>query len=446
MREYPTVAFLLSHARLMEFMEGINLNRRSFILGALGLALSACAHQKISFSSAKKKQKTRYFVTTQSSYWNKQNLSPLEPFKRIDLLGIAKFDANKNYTILTSVDDDGSNVQRIALPYFYHCATHNKNKNQLYLMGAKSPSPMAVFDRNTLEIMDIVPPDEKRDFGGHGVQLPSGEIAFTMNGREKGKYDYISIRDPDTLKEVGVHSTFGFQAHEIRLSPDKKYFVCGHYGSYLGGGPYKSMGIYKNGPMYANQHPKYVYPASVTFVDVQSGKRFRLYSDKLAGQEGHADSGENYEAFLPNMPAILQSRSNLETHPRFREGEYTRPDNDEFMVHPTSIGISLAYDPKFQEVIVPHRFMTSIQVTKIATQQVKIFPLAEQAQKKELQWIRPQLDFISGLAFHPDGIHYILSTSSGFIALTRGSHQINPAMTFTLPLLTHSHLDIALTT
>jgi len=204
------------------------------------------------------------------------------------------------------------------------------------------------------------------------------------------------------------------------------------------------MGIYnENGPYQINRFPEYVYPSSVTFVDRKSGKRARLLSDVKSGQEGHVDSDENLNAYLPNTPALLQTRKNLEKHPRFQEGITKSRDGGEFAVTDSGHGISLIYDSKFREVLVPTRSAPKIKITIIDTQQEHEIDLQEQLNTEELSWIKQGSSFLNGIALHPDGIHYILSTSQGFIAIERGSHRINHSMTFPLPMMIHSHMLIA---
>ena len=216
-----------------------------------------------------------------------------------------------------------------------------------------------------------------------------------------------------------------------------------HYGSYLGQGPYVGMGIYgAQGGYSMERAPKHVYPSSVTLVEAASGKRLSLLSDIRAGQEGHADADEAYNVYLPNLPSRLETRAKIEENPRFREGENEVEDRGEFAVTDHSVGISVAYDPAYREAIVPHRGALVVYVTDSATGKQREINLREQLTPAELAWLNPTPDFLSGLAFHPDGKHYVISSSNGFIALERGTHRVNHAMTFPLPLQVHSHLCI----
>jgi hypothetical protein len=59
-----------------------------------------------------------------------------------------------------------------------------------------------------------------------------------------------------------------------------------------------------------------------------------------------------------------------------------------------------------------------------------------------LGWKLPQKDLVHGIEFHPDGKHYVLSTSEGFVVVERGTHRINKHKSLRLPLLIHTHLHI----
>ena len=153
--------------------------------------------------------------------------------------------------------------------------------------------------------------------------------------------------------------------------------------------------------------PKHVYPSSVTLVEAASGKRLRLLSDIRAGQEGHADADEAYNVYLPNLPSRLETRAKIEENPRFREGENEVEDRGEFAVTDHSVGISVAYDPAYREAIVPHRGALVVYVTDSATGKQREINLREQLTPAELAWLNPTPDFLSGLAFHPDGKHLL---------------------------------------
>jgi hypothetical protein len=404
------------------------------------MALSACAGARPRPRFVRASRRPRYVVATQSFYWGVQDLTPLAPARALRL---PDFAGARGHTVLTVVNDDGTNVQRLILPGLYHCASTDPASDLLYVIGNHRPGALIALNAGDLTLARLSPkPDDTdvRNFAGHGVGV-NGAMAFTMNNFERGKFDEISLRDPFTLREIDRFSTHGFQAHEIRLTEDGKYFVCGHYGSYLGQGPYQGLGIYGDAPdKYV--HQDIVYPASVSLVEVRSGKRFRVVSGIQAGQEGHATTDSENRVYLPNDPALLDSRPDVATNDRFREGERDVADGAEFASTAKSFGIALVYDPAYRELIVPVRARALLLITSTVTQEPKLVDFAGSLRESGLHWAKPGIDWISGIAFHPDGKHYVVSTSDGFLAFERGTHRLNPAKSFALPLLVHSHVCV----
>ena len=425
----------------------MKLSRRNFLVSSAALLAVACVGKPNSLNGLMVgRKKRRFIVNTQSRYWDKQDLSQIKIDKALDLPGLAKLDLNQPHSILTVADEDGARVRHIKLPLHYHCATNNgSDDGLLYLIGNHRPSALLSIDSESLELVSICgrpSNDDNRNFGGHGVALPDGNLAFTMNKFERGRFDEISIRDPKTLKELDRFSSYGFQVHEIRLTADKKHFVCGHYGSYLGQGAYAGLGVYDKNGYKEPDKVKTIYPGSVTLVSVDSGKRTALFSDLRPGQEGHATVDAQLNAYLPNIPAKIENKTGLDKHPRFKEGLQLTPNFQEFAAKDHSLGISLDFDQKHAEIIVPDRSSTRLNITDVTTQKVKIVDILKLQGAEKFPWIKEQSDFISGLAFHPDGKHYVLSTSAGFIGMVRGSHQIQPNLTFPVDLLLHSHMLI----
>ena len=414
------------------------LTRRNFLLNSAALALAACLDLPLSAEDVKRPAKRRYLIVTPSYYRKKvQDLSAFAYEKKFPKRDeYLSYDLDKS-TMLTVVNDDGTGLRRVRFPGLFHSVMSSPKHGLIYLISSYN----LALDSESLDIATFAPQNRRdgddRRFAGHGVLLPGMDaVAFGMNHYQHGKYDAVSICDAKTLKELHSVSSYGFELHEVRLTPDAKQLVCGHYGSYLGSNVYKDLAVYdyRDGPV---PPPKYIYPASVTLVDLKSGARSRLLSDVQGGQEGHADSDESYNVYLAKRPALLKSRPDLEKHPKFREGAQTVPDGGEFAYDLDHMGICVAYDPAHKEVIVPKRNALYLEVTNVVTQDVRTVDLTEQ-----LDWKKPDGVFVHGLALHPDGKHYILSTSDGFIAVERGTHRVDHAMTFRVPLLVHTHLHV----
>lgn len=413
------------------------LTRRSFLLRSAAFALAASLDWPLAAEEPAAPRRRRYLTVTPTYYRKRE----------IDLSGFSfekKFPKRAEYnsadldrsTMLTVVDDDGAGLRRVLVPGLFHSPLSDEASGRIYLIGTY----ILVLDAKTLDVVgfspDVKPKDDRR-YSGHAVLLPSGEIAFGVNLCKVGGYDRVSIRDAKTMKELSAVSSHGFELHEVRLTTDRKALVCGHYGSYLGQNAYASLAVYdyREGPV---PPPKFIYPGSVTVVDLASGKRVDLQSDVQGGQEGHADSDDRRRIYLAKQPALVHCRPDVEKNPKFREGLQTTPDGGEFANVLDHLGICLTFEPSHREIIVPRRHSMTVQVTNVDTQEVRVVDLAEQ-----LDWKKPDGIFLHGLALHPDGKHYVISTSDGFVVLERGTHRVNPKMTFRAPLMIHTHLAVA---
>ncbi|MGZ3660124.1 MAG: hypothetical protein ACXVB9_04930 [Bdellovibrionota bacterium] len=438
------------------------MNRREFMYASAGLAvLGLGAFAAPRFRLAPKNR--RYVVTTEWRYWNvhQQGIDEIPVQRVLDLPGVGALDRSRPYTIVTSVNDDGSDLRRIALPGMYHSALSNPGLGLVYLIGNYNPNSLVALQADTLEIVEVANPptsDGGRAFGGHGICMPGGDtIAVSMNQSKAGNFDQISILDARTLRELQSFSSYGFDAHEIRLSPDETYFVCGHYGSYLGRGPYGGLGVYdisadkagsKEEVALGYRHVKEIYPSSVTFVHAKSGERLKVFTEPQAGQnaqEGHATCDDSHRAYLSSVPSLVEEARNWRTDPHFQPGLAKPRMEDPFFsvkVRRAGQGICVDFDPVHREVIVPQRGAPRTYVTAVQDGRQRQIDYDDDLPTPHFNANQYRADYIGGLALHPDGRHYVLSTREGFLVFSRGTHQLNPAMSFPLKLLTHSHMLI----
>ncbi len=342
---------------------------------------------------------------------------------------------NQTSTI-TVIPDDGQNVKRIRVPSAVHAIGRNTKLDLIYLVSVDEPATLLVMNPHTFEVVNWIQrpvDDEKFIFSGHAIDIPGTEfIATGMTGMEKGKHDHIAIRHGKTLKVEQRISTRGFEVHEIVLTPDGKYFACAHYGSYMGTGPYKEIGlgyVYH----YAKENTGFTYPAFVSLIDAKTGELSGIWRDHLGGQHGHVAiaSGSN-EPFIPHLPPFIRKEKGV--HPRYLEGVQEKPIfGDEFQVKSNGLGVTVTFDQKHREVVIPARYknlivvgseksrkVTEIDITKLTTQRAP-----------------------HGLEYHPDGKHYLVSTTNGMLAFERGTHKLVKSMSFDdIFLGIHSHFTI----
>lgn len=421
------------------------ISRREFLVGSAALALGACT-RRLGEPAAKR---TRYYVATQVRYLKFANdIGTFADARKVDLPGM-KFSSKLSYTLLTGINDDGTGVQRLLLPTNFHCVTPHPGTGLIYLVGMLAPSWVVALDPTSLNVVAtsrLPDGDSGLSYAGHGEAVPGTNcMAFLLNGPARGKFDRISIRDASTLRELAQYSSYGFAAHEIRITADQKHFLCGHYGSYIDSGAYTGFGAFGPDGLPLEHPPRKNYPASVTLVNVRDGSLARRCSDVSSGQQGHAVADEENNIFLPNDPTPLRNRPGIEHDGRFLEVGEAVPEG--FARENRVLGLCIAYDPKFQELVVPGRNNApdrshdlKILVTNAKSASAKMIDLMPQAKEAALTWVKPRPFYVHGLDFHSDGKHYILSTSDGILAVERGTHRLVPRLSFPLPLFVHSHV------
>lgn len=375
-----------------------------------------------------------YLVPTPHIYFGKDN----------DLLGKVKYDrliqSPKGYSLnnsstITVIPASGQGVKRVRVPTTVHAISKHTKQNLIYLISVDQPSSLFALDPQTFEVVTWLrrpTEDENFLFSGHAVEIPGTDfIATGMAGLEKGKHDHIAIRHARTLKVEERFSSYGFEVHEVALSPDGSTFACAHYGSYMGTGPYKEYGLGWN-YYYVKENTGFTYPAFVSLVDAKNGKLKAIYRDPLGGQHGHVAFAANNEVFIPHLPPWMKKEDSK--HPRYQEGVQKEPIfNDEFQVKSTGLGVHIVYDLKHKQVLCPARYRQEIVIADHDTKKIRhvdIKPLSSQR-------------FPHSLELHPDGRHYVVTTDDGVLCFKRGTHELVKSLCFDqVPLRTHSHFAV----
>jgi hypothetical protein len=342
----------------------------------------------------------------------------------------------KNETsTITVANSRGVRASRIRVPGAIHAIGHHEKSNTLYLVGVDQPSSLMAVDPSTLDIKNWItrPTDEEPYiFSGHAIPIPGTNlIATAMTGMTIGKHDHLAIRDAETLKVVDRISTYGFEAHEVILSHDARYFAVAHYGSYMGTGPYKELGlgyVYH----YAKKEHGFTYPAFVSVIDAKTGKLEHIFCDKLGGQHGHVAMDDNYVPFIPHLPPFIDPLP--ENNPRFKEGVQKKPIfHDEFVVRSNGLGVTVTYDRIHKEVVIPARYKNQIVIGDNVSKALRHFSLDDITTQHSPH----------GLEYHPDGRHYFVSTNDGLLAFERGTHKLIPELCVEDTFLgIHSHFTM----
>jgi hypothetical protein len=378
---------------------------------------------------------THYFVPTPHIYFKTdQDLITKVKYDRV-IPSPKGWKLNQTSTI-TVIPDNGRDVKRIRVPTAVHSIGRNKKHDLIYLVSVDQPATLIAMNPHTFEVVSWLErpsEDENFIFSGHAIDIPGTDfIATGMTGMEKGKHDHIAIRHAKTLKVEQRISTHGFEVHEIVLSPDGKTFACAHYGSYMGTGPYKEIGlgyVYH----YAKDNTGFTYPAFVSMVNAASGKLESIWRDPLGGQHGHVAlaSGTN-EPFIPHLPPFLAKENKI--HPRYLEGVQEKPIfGDEFQVKSNGLGVTVTFDQIHREVVIPARYKNLIVIGSEKTRKVREIDITKLTTQRAPH----------GLEYHPDGKHYLVSTTNGMLAFERGTHKLVESMSFgDIFLAIHSHFTI----
>jgi len=341
-------------------------------------------------------------------------------------------------TLLTIVDNDGKNVRRLWVPGLLHTGSFWGDLLLLVTRGASSV--FYALDVNKLEIVSYALPDEDYFFGGHVIPwIETGQFAVTANKQKEGAYDRVDIYDVKQLKKIASLNSFGFQAHELALSPDKKTLYVGHYGSYYTSGPYRRLYAEHQQRLHAQkgnilfQPDITYYPGSVSVVDLSNQTLSARLSDTRNGAQGHLSPSAEGEIFLSRFPPLLQSRDKTLVDPVFSQGldhkicSSSMYNASSFM----SSGTTVVVDNLEKQYLLPCTHASKMIYGSLSNpDQMKDSGLTEYSHFR-----RP-----CGLAFHPDGKHYVVSCENGFALLKRGTHDYNAEASLRLRLALHSHM------
>lgn len=181
----------------------------------------------------------------------------------------------KYRSLLTVVDVASANSQRRFVPGLLHSGRVFGDRAIVVTRG--EPSVLYAVDLNAMKIDTTLFPPEGFVFGGHLIHfLESNQFAVTLNSRQYGSYDSVGVYEADGFREIHRMSSFGFQAHDLTLSADRKLLFVGHYGSNFRTGPYHAL---PNSPLtVANSKETdfdmngVVFPGSVVAIDLSTGK------------------------------------------------------------------------------------------------------------------------------------------------------------------------------
>ena len=415
----------------------MKLTRRHF-LASLGVA-AATGGLGLAFKSRKPTAKNiRYCVSSPekddlSGYVKRQDLSWVRPDRALTIPGFPE----GFRSLLTMADQTGHTTLQSFVPGLIHSGRFFGEKVLLITRG--QPSVLYSLAADSLEMIGFSFPPSGYVFGGHLIDFNSkGLFALTLNSTTAGRYDAVGIYDGHDLRELHRFSSYGFQAHDLTLSPDRKRLYIGHYGSNFKSGPYSGikvspLEVFNSGGTIPSEADGIVYPGSVSIVDPVSGKMLGRESHNENGPQGHLAVSSTGQIFLSKNPPLLVSREDVLENPAFAQGDENKNRFSDFYVSSKISGTSVIVDDKYKQFILPLNKENKILYGNCADPG-KIQSLALNS--------FGEFGTPHGIQFHPDGVHYVVSCEGGFAVFTRGSHIFSKEMSFKTHLMEHSHFCI----
>jgi hypothetical protein len=406
----------------------MNFSRREF-LGLLAAAAAGGAWAGLRRYRAARGGRTRYYVPSPELYWHeRQDFSAFAAAPALVLPGLP----GSFRSLLTVSRDDGSENRRAFVPGLIHSVLAGGDR--VFLVTVDAPTALYAIDAAAAEIVAVAAaPAGGYVFGGHVLPFGPDHLLVTLNAPRAGVYDSVGVFHRETLREESRFSSGGFQAHDLALSPSGHLFV-GHYGSYLGSGPYASEARTTPSNPRPGSPRAGAYPSCVSVLDPLSGKLLRRIASAEPGPLGHLAVDAAEDVFITAVAPRLAPRAGGCAHRAFAEGPRHEEDFAAFAPSLYNSGTSILNDEEHGEVLVTQRSQGKLLFTGHA-------PGAKTG-ALDLAALDPSFGLANGLRFHPDGRHLVVSTNHGFLVFERGSHRFRRELSFAADLKVHSHFDL----
>jgi hypothetical protein len=417
-----------------------SLSRRSFLAWSAALALQACAGPLRRGVPAPGDSEPQFYAASPGHYLNfDQDFSGVRYEKVVASPSAAISGTHR--TNLTVIGAFSRRLRAVSLPGFAHSVL--PGPHGLLVVPTDNRRWLYTLDPISFDIVAHVSvPETGHGFGGHAAEIPGQDaFAVSVNGNEIGKFGRVSIRDRRTLRELASVPSFGFEAHDLRVSADGKHLYVGHYGSFFGSGPYQSFTQLKidhvrsQRQAYVVEPKGKIYPACISVVELASGKLLDRLSSVNSGPHCHFALDGEGRVYLTYEPSKLENRPDTMTNPAFAEGDRGPETLGEFAQHmKAGFGTAIAFDPREREVLIPERW----------TEVVNHFPESDpdHFRKQDLRASLPSMNQSHGLAFHPDGKHYVVTGSNYVAYVERGTHRVVPDLSFPAKLFVHAHTSV----
>lgn len=412
-----------------------DITRRRFLAaGALGAGVLFCAPKLVRAGGSVRYCAMSPEMNDLAGYTKAEDFgwTASEAVKTVTMRGVDDAHFKGYRTLLTIVDESGGQVRRAWVPGLLHAGCFDGN--QVYLVTRGEGAAFYALDVDTLEITAHALPEPGTLFGGHVIGWTQpGHFAVTVNRQELGAYDFVNIYEGKTLKRVDSFSSHGFQAHELALAPDKQTLYVGHYGAYFMSGPYQHFRAEKLVQKLQGLTGNLTYfPGSVAAIGVADHKLKQRLSDKRNGPQGHIAPGSDGSVYLTRFAPRLNPHEDVLNNPLFAAGEADKSCPPEFYntLEFKSSGTTVVYDNVAQQYLLAATHKG--QVVYGSADQPDVMLAVEMT---PLHYKKPY-----GLAFHPDGQHYVVSCDNGFALFQRKTHEYVADRSIALRLGLHSHM------
>lgn len=309
------------------------------------------------------------------------------------------------------------------------------------------------FDPETLDMTGVSPPLADGFIGGgHALHTSDGAALLTVERAPYGSYlgdptkhfGRVTVRDPETLREVGRIGSFGVAPHDIQLLDDGSTVAIANYGS--------------PAPRNCNAgEPASTVEPSLTFVDLRNGQLL----DKVVTPAGspeirHFAAASKDELIVLRVdqggPDVLSAALGFDPGPdeTQRQGCSYIPaaptmverNQNEWVLNDLAIpkssalrqGLSVAYDPARETFLATYPSTHTLLVTgargKGRTRMIDLAALG--------------LRYPCGLALdHRAGRYFVAGAFGPVMAFSLEDHQPFPELTIPLRLGRHSHIILA---
>ncbi len=361
----------------------------------------------------------------------------------------------KKYTgsirLLTKLGLDGEVVQAL-FPVHGHDVEISAD-GKIGFFGSLEQDTYVCFDPKSLDLIALGKPwKEEWIGGGHGIFVNQGKLLAVSErapkvgyrGQPSKHFGRITLRDPETLKIVDSFSTHGISPHDIRLLKDGKHLAIANYGSTF--------------PKFKKEYgvPRHIVEPSVTLINIQTGELVNKYVSGSREMEMRHLCAHDFDTIFAIQTELGIRGQDAAYHGQEKtayEAEFTVPRTLSYLHAPTVMlnkktgslaalgsdstqklmrhGLSIHYDPEFDEVI----------ATYPATHMILVFDARSGEVKQQIDCTKIGLNYPCGLTLIPGSNTYAVAGYwKDLYLFERGTHHLKRELCHYTTFFGHSHI------